>query len=296
MRPPAILVATFALFGLPASGCGDGFSAYEGGGHYAAGPPSISPDDATIVYSSPRSGRGDIYRVGRDGTGDRRLTLTDDFETQPAYSPDGRRIVYLREVGGYSHLWVMDADGSNQSALTSGRTYDLSCQFSADGKSILFDRSPPTGGLGLTLKPCRLDVATKQVRDRGADEARPGQLSPDGKTRLVERADGKNPDLWAEPVGGGAGKRLGPAQSAVYSPDGRRIFHLGPGYDYPLRVMDADGSNIRPITAPSHVKDGPVLSPDGKFVLVGCYGAERVPAIHVIRTDDLSTERVIPTR
>src|SRR6266852_3937728 len=36
---------------------------YSAGGSFIGGCPSISPDGSVIVYSSPRTGNGDIYKV-----------------------------------------------------------------------------------------------------------------------------------------------------------------------------------------------------------------------------------------
>jgi TolB protein len=100
----------------------------------------MSPDGSTIVYASPRSGRGDIYRVERDGSNLVRLTDDPNYEGDPQYSADGKRIVFIRETVGVGHIWIMDADGSNQHQLTAGAEYDHGPSFSRDGSKIVFTR------------------------------------------------------------------------------------------------------------------------------------------------------------
>ena len=48
--------------------------------------PSWSPDGRWLVYTSDRSGNGDIYVVNADGSGERRLTHSKLEETSPVWS------------------------------------------------------------------------------------------------------------------------------------------------------------------------------------------------------------------
>ncbi|MFI9626649.1 hypothetical protein [Streptomyces sp. NPDC052042] len=61
--------------------------------------PELSPDGRTVVFDSVEPGaRGrvqhDLWTVGVDGSGLRRLTDTGADETHPTFSPDGTRIAY----------------------------------------------------------------------------------------------------------------------------------------------------------------------------------------------------------
>lgn len=65
-------------------------------------------------------GRGqapDIYVVGTNGKGLRRLTTGSANDSYPAWSPDGRRLVFSSNRGGGTDLYVMNADGSDQTRL-----------------------------------------------------------------------------------------------------------------------------------------------------------------------------------
>ena len=129
-----------------ASGCDSGedsWAHYQRQHIWNGGSPSVSPDGRSVVFSSPSSGRGDIYCVAREGL--TRLTRSEEFEAQPFYSPSGDMISYVRESGGWRHVWVMGADGSNQTQVTTGSVLDDLVGFSPDGRKIYFIRArrPP---------------------------------------------------------------------------------------------------------------------------------------------------------
>src|SRR5262245_23782297 len=84
-----------------------------------AAPPTGTPCGAAdaagrLVFSSGRSGSGDIYVVQADGSGETRLTTdpADDFD--PSWSPNGTGIAFRSTRDGNDEIYVMDADGSNQ--------------------------------------------------------------------------------------------------------------------------------------------------------------------------------------
>ena len=119
------------LFCMPAalfsfSGCGESgrWDRYAGGGSYIGTRPSMSPDGSLIVYSSPATGHGDIYRINADGSQRTRLTSDPNYEGSPMFSFDGARICFMREDRGFGHIWIMDQDGKNQRQLTKARESD----------------------------------------------------------------------------------------------------------------------------------------------------------------------------
>jgi dipeptidyl aminopeptidase/acylaminoacyl peptidase len=100
----------------------------------------MSADGALIVYASPTTGHGDVYRCDPDGS--HRLRLTDDpnYEGSPSWSPDGRRVCFMRDILGVGHIWIMDSDGTNQRQVTDSSGSDEEPSFSHDGRRIVFCR------------------------------------------------------------------------------------------------------------------------------------------------------------
>jgi Tol biopolymer transport system component len=117
-----------------------------------------SPDATTIVFTRCRlvgiEAHCDVYAVGRDGSGLRKLA---ERARDAAFSPDGSSIAFVTdrdENGRYAtgsdedayadELYVMDADGGSPRRLT--RTHELSERapaWSPDGTRIAFERTGP---------------------------------------------------------------------------------------------------------------------------------------------------------
>ena len=85
----------------------------------AAAHPDWSPAADQIVYQSPAGGSWDLYLIGADGSGQRRLTSDPGIEGLPVWSPDGAWIAYLSDAGGDWGIWIMRADGSQRQQLFS---------------------------------------------------------------------------------------------------------------------------------------------------------------------------------
>jgi TolB protein len=102
--------------------------------------PAPSPDGAEIAFSSKRSGSFDIYVMGADGSGARRLTSTKADDGHPTWSPDGARLAFGRDDG---NIYVMRANGSGVHALTQGGAEESQPAWSPDGRWIAYLRRTP---------------------------------------------------------------------------------------------------------------------------------------------------------
>lgn len=87
-----------------------------------------SPDGSSIVFSRRifDGSSSELYAVGADGSGLRRLT-SGGADYRPAWSPDGTRIVFQRRdtVTGHAQLFVVNADGSGVARLMESSRDDL---------------------------------------------------------------------------------------------------------------------------------------------------------------------------
>ena len=123
----------------------------------------------------------DIWRVGVDGSGARRLArgvrVMDDFGgllPPPSWSPDGQRIVFARNAGGLrAHIWVMNADGAHKRRLTAGTVEDERPVWSPDGTQIAFTRYVSRGE-NFSIYTINADGQGLQRLTRGPYDGSPG--------------------------------------------------------------------------------------------------------------------------
>ncbi|WP_447009217.1 hypothetical protein [Saccharothrix hoggarensis] len=83
-----------------------------------AGNPELSPDGRSVVFDSAEGGQRDLWLVGADGTGLRRLTDTPDDETSPTFSPDGARIAFSSDRDGGAELYRRAVAGGPVTRIT----------------------------------------------------------------------------------------------------------------------------------------------------------------------------------
>jgi Tol biopolymer transport system component len=265
-RFPCAVAAALLCAGCPGE---DSWKHYSGGGMYATGSPSMSPDGATIVFSSPRTGHGDIYKIDRDGSNAVRLTDSEAFEADPIFSPDGETIAFVREADGCRHVWQMNKDGSNQRQLTSGQVLDDVYTFSSDGSQLFFGRSPLSFGLGKVCTRYALDLRKKTVKKVE------GVASPDGKRIAyhVSNESARRGEVWIMEADGSNKHFLAAGCMPRFSPDGRILYALDSqpnttDLGQMWMISDADGSHIHRIGRCL----GPVFTADGKHIV--CFSPE----------------------
>ena len=81
--------------------------------------PVWSPKGDSLAFVSTEPGNDEIYTIGIDGRGQRRLTFNHwEWDKHPTWSPDGSQIVFWSNEGsGRQQLWIMNADGSQRRLL-----------------------------------------------------------------------------------------------------------------------------------------------------------------------------------
>ena len=145
--------------------------------------PSWSPDGREIAFISRRAGnpRGgyDVYVIGTDGQGLRRLTHEIWGAVSPAFSPDGKRIAYSAFDGSSSHIYVVETDGGSRKRLTQNQQGHGEPAWSADGRAIAYVVWPNDGPSTIHLMTSDGQYL-KQLSDvDGVSDAQP-DISPVG--------------------------------------------------------------------------------------------------------------------
>ncbi len=248
--------------------------------------PDAAPDGKRVAFVvrdtdlEANRGRQDVWIVGVDGSGLRRLTTHPDADTSPRFSPDGTTVLLLSRRGGSSQVWQIAVDGGEARRVTDLPVDVTSFAIARDGARIAvsLDVFPDCDSIA-----CSVDRTTEQ----GARKAS-GKLYE----RLFVRhwdtwADGRRSHVFVLPLAGGAAidvmrgmdadsptKPFGGAEDYTFTPDGRAIVFTARdagreeawSTDFDLWLAPIDGSAPpRCLTEANPAWDGrPVFSPDGK--------------------------------
>jgi Tol biopolymer transport system component len=184
----------------------------------------------------------DIFSMNPDGSDVRQLTNlgSSNGAFWENWSPDGSQLVFSEfPSNSTGQLWVMNSDGSHQHLLLSEAEYgERAPSFSPDGAWVVFTRCQnESNGNGCAIYKVRTDG---------------GGLTPVTDFR---------PDAsdW-EPA---------------YSPDGMTIVfesYNRDGLIVALWLMNADGTDFRPLTPPELGAINPHWSPDGEKIVFSTHG------------------------
>jgi Tol biopolymer transport system component/predicted Ser/Thr protein kinase len=157
--------------------------------------PQYSPDGKRIAFVSDRSGHGEVWVCGGDGSDAVQLTSFGGPDvTTPRWSPDGTRIAFDSNAGGQYDIWVVSADGGKPHRMTSDPTNDGNPSWSRDGKWIYFD-SARVGEQQVFKLPASGGEAIQVTKDGGFAPFE----SPDGKFLYYTKALADT-SLWKMPL------------------------------------------------------------------------------------------------
>lgn len=180
--------------------------------------PSFSYDGMKIVFESNRTGKFDLFTIGRNGQEPTNLTLDPADDQSAVFSPDGKELVFVSNRLNASknstedfEIFRMDPDGNNLIQLTQNVINDREPIFSPDGSKIAFS-SVPGGNSDISIMN-RDGSGVQKLTSHSAKDSEP-----------------------------------------VFSPDGSQIvFSSNRDGDFNLYVIDKDGSKLQQLT--THSKD-----------------------------------------
>jgi eukaryotic-like serine/threonine-protein kinase len=153
---------------------------------------SFAPDN-TIIFTSPRSGNIDLWKMNEDGSNQQQLTINaGHINRRPSVTPDGRYIVFASSRSGTMHLWRMDADGRNDIRMTNSASNEDLPFVTADGQWIYYQRYDEDG-------PATMKVSInggRSVRVSSNITTNDAVLSPDGKLLACSVYVDKSENPW----------------------------------------------------------------------------------------------------
>jgi TolB protein len=159
---------------------------------------------------SSEGGNPDIFLMGEDGKGAKRLTEHYASDVSPTWSPDAKQIAFVSDRGGAPNVYVMKVDGSDPKRVTfdsNGTGKDNQAPvWSPRGDRIAFQSRIGGAWQILTMKPDGTEVRPLTAQGNNEDPA----WSPDGRLLgfvhdgklWVMEADGTN----ARQIAGGTGQ------------------------------------------------------------------------------------------
>ena len=247
----------------------------------------VSPDGRWIAFNlrttdlEANRGRTDIWLVGTDGQGLRRLTSHPAADFNGRWSPCGQWIFFLSTRSGSSQVWRIKVDGGEAEQVT---------RLPLDVGGLLV--SPAGGTLAVTMEvfPGMSPEATAAKLDATAKDKATGRIYE----RLFVRhwdtwSDGRRSHLFVVPAHGGEATDLMPAMEAdtpskpfggpeeiAFTADGKGLVFTAKDVgreeawstDFDLYYVPVDGSAApRVLTEANQAWDTtPAFSPDGKIL------------------------------
>ncbi|HEX6699129.1 MAG TPA: hypothetical protein VF101_00205, partial [Gaiellaceae bacterium] len=276
--------------------------------HFSNTSPAWSPDGTKVAFLSNRDGRSDheLFVVGTDGRGDRRLTHG-LFVTPPLrWSSDSRRIAF---VGwGDPYLGVVGAGGSPVSRLarqpSDGYGYLAPFDFSWVGRPVTPGRLPqPRSAAPHRIRAVRdhAPIGSARVGERRriarlALWSRLADLSPDGSlVSFVHTRGGHGFEVGVRSIVTGVSRIVVRSEAlwpydeeGIFSRDGREL--LFRRWD---RLMAFDLSSGRTRTLAVRVPQRPYFALDGRSVAYVSSGG-RVAVVEPGRTPHPIAVRLHP--
>jgi len=233
---------------------------------------SYSPDGKKIVFSSTRSGPGELWLCDSDGSNPVQLTSMANFATgTPRWSPDSKEIAFDSRLEGHSDIFLISTEGGSPRRLTEGPFENDIPSWSRDGKWVYFSsnrsgsweiwKMSPDGGPPVQVTK----LGGKAVGEEGFMDS---FESLDGKFLYYRRDQG----IWRIPAQGGESVPiLKHVEFAAWRVFGNGIAFLDETTKpAQLKLVDADSGRITKFGA---VDLGPPgsegfdVSPDGQWVL-----------------------------
>jgi gamma-glutamyltranspeptidase len=179
--------------------------------------PSWTADGSSVVFSSDRSGKLDLWRVAATGGEPERVTTSSLPDGEPSVARDGR-IVFVRGRLGAAALWVRSPSGT-ESRLTRDRAAEQWPSVSPDGARVAYV-SIADGTHKLHLRS--LDGVRDTVVLTDPRIERPA-WSPGGD-RLTWTASGARGGVYVTPIDGRYTNVVSARHAeSAWSPDGKAI-------------------------------------------------------------------------
>ena len=219
------------------------------------------PSGKRIVFSDKRDpdhNAPDIYRMRRDGTHLRQLTIAAAGDTQPDPSPDGRQVIFTRTVRGASFVFRMRETGETESRPAEKLAAGWDPEFTPDGRRIVFISARNDSNADVWIMRSNGTHLVQLTRSQPERDANP-VVSPDGRQIVWVRET----SLFHMRIDGTHKRRLTDPdvsdRGPVFSPNGAYVMFS--------RVQDLQYDDVDILRKPFPKGAAVNLSADGESTL-----------------------------
>lgn len=259
--------------------------------------PQLSPDGKMVAFTvqtvdtASNTKPTQIYVVPVEGGTPLQLTHENEGTTnkRPRWTPDSKRIVFSSDRASNQQIWVMNADGTGAKPVTNVPTDADGEIVSPDGKLIVFtsDVYPDCEASGAAPGVDYNATCNKSKLDEDAASKMKARvftallyrhwMQYEGKRRphlLIQMLDGsgKVRDLTPGP-GIAPPFALGGPEAYTFSPDSTQVTYVANTEADPATSTNSDlftvaaaGGAAKRITTNPGADEGPLYSPDGKYL------------------------------
>ncbi len=246
--------------------------------------PQVSPDGRSVVFVvratdlAGNRGSTDLWLVGTDGAGLRRMTSHSASEANPRWSPDGKTIYFLSTRSGSSQIWQIAVGGGEATPVTNLPLDAGSFRISPDGARIAFSAE---------VFPGKSIDETVRLLDEQSKRKSSGQIYDSLFFRHWDTwADGRRNHVFVIPAKGGTAvdlmqamdadapsKPFGGPEEYAFTPDSNAVVFAARdagreeawSTNFDLYLAQLDGKSQKNLTADNKAWDTiPAFSPDGK--------------------------------
>jgi dipeptidyl aminopeptidase/acylaminoacyl peptidase len=257
--------------------------------------PQLSPDGKMVAFTvqtvdMPGNTKPtQIYVVPVEGGAAVQLTSEGTTNKRPRWTPDSKRILFSSDRANGQQIWIMNADGTGARAITNVPTDADGETVSPDGKLIVFtsdvypncEAADAAAGVdydaGCNKGKFDEDTASKMKARVFTQLLYRHWTEYEGKRRqhlLIQMLDGggKVRDLTPGP-GMAPPFALGGPEAYTFSPDSTQVTYVANTDPDPATSTNSDlftvaaaGGAAKRITTNPGADEGPLYSPDGKYL------------------------------